>query len=425
MGGDGSKSNIMGIVPDGQVMVDMATHSKATGSGATMDHLRHLGDNIIELSRQLNCKMELAALALFNKVKAGFSGTGGIAQQFVGDMSKLATDFFMDARVYEAQLDSADSEAFHSTVLGLQEKVDSLLRQAATLEEMYKHSKTSFDNILTTMYQEIHDFANQASCYLCNEYKCHSFDRIVQDHPFMGVTPFVSNVIQNMCTFDALLTSHQLEWSIVPLQILMAPILMEAAATPCHLEFVQYLTEQSLHIQQSIRVSNTTPAPVPAPHPVGVNLESEQENPSSSRPKTSDSDSPETHPTPHSNPPVTPSKPLVMPTKPETTLSKTPGVTPTKPPATLSMSLDASLRPPAMLKKCALMPQKAIPGGSGDSAKDILDHVTAKYGAGMSSQYLNVLALLTSGKSSQVAAPKCTDPDTPAGGDHADHADHA
>ena len=140
MGGGGSKSRIKGIILEGQVMVDMAFYNKATGSGATMDHLRHLGDDIIELFRQLNCKMELATLVLFDKVKAGFSGTGGIARQFVGDMSKLASDFFMDARVYEAQLDSADSEAFHSTVLGLQEKVDSLLRQAAALEEMYKHS---------------------------------------------------------------------------------------------------------------------------------------------------------------------------------------------------------------------------------------------------------------------------------------------
>ena len=188
-------------------------------------------------------------LALFDKVKAGFSGTEGIAQQFVGNMSKLATDFFMDARVYEAQLDSADSEAFHSAVLGLQEKVDSLLRQAAALEETYKHSKASFDNILATMHQEIHDFANQASRHLCNEYKRRSFDRIAQDHPFMDVTQFLSNVIQNMCTFNALLTSYQLGWSIVPLQILMVPILMEAAAMPCHLEFVQYLTEWSLHIQ--------------------------------------------------------------------------------------------------------------------------------------------------------------------------------
>ena len=66
-----------------------------------------------------------------------------------------------------------------------------------------------------------------------------------------------------------------------------------------------------------------------------------------------------------------------------------------------------------------LMPQKVIPGGSRNSAKDILDHVTMKYGSGMSPQYLNVLALLTSGKSSQVAAPKYTDPNTPTGGDHA------
>ena len=243
MGGDGSKLNIVGIVSEGQVMVDMAAHSKVTRSGTTMDHLRHLGDNIIELSRQLNHKMELAALALFDKVKAGFFSTGGVARQFVGDMSKLATNFIMDARVYKAQLDSADTEAFHAAVLGSQEKVDSQLGQAATLEEAYKHSKTLFDDILATLHQEIHDFTNQASHHLCNEYKCHSFDRITQDHPFMDITPFVSNVIQNVCTFDALLTSHQLGWSMVPLQILMALILTEAAAMPYQLEFVQYLTE--------------------------------------------------------------------------------------------------------------------------------------------------------------------------------------
>ena len=178
IGGDGSKSNIVGIVSKGQVMVDMVTHSKVTGSGATMDHLRCLGNDIIERSKHLNHKMELVTLALFDKVKAGFSGKGGVARQFVGDMSKLATDFFMYTRVYKAQLDSADIEMFHAAVLGLQEKVDSLLRQAAALKEAYKHSKTSFDDILVTLHQEIHDFANQALCRLCNEYKRHSFDKI-------------------------------------------------------------------------------------------------------------------------------------------------------------------------------------------------------------------------------------------------------
>ena len=401
MGGDGSKPSIEGTIPEGQVMVDMAAYNKVTGSGATMDHLRCLSDDIIELSRRLYRKMELAALALFYKVKAGFSGTGGVARQFVSDMSKLTTEFFMDTRMYEAKLDSTDTEVFHSVVLGLQENVDALLRQAATLAEMYKHSKASFDDILATMHQEIHDFANQVSCHLCNKYKHHSFNRIAQDHAYMDVMSFVSNVIQNVCTFDTLLTSHQLGWSVVLLQILMVLILMEAAATPCHLEFVQYLTEWSLLIQRSIQQSCTTTAP--APHPVGINLESEQENPSSSRPKTSDPDSPETCPTPYSDPPVMLSKPPVMPTKPEAMPSKT---------------LDASLRPPAMPKKCTLMPQKAIPGGSGYSAKDILDRGTAKYRSGMSPQYSNVLVLLTSGKSSQVVALKHTDLNTPIGGDH-------
>ena len=139
------------------------------------------------------------------------------------------------------------------------------------------------------------------------------------------------------------------------------------------------------------------------PRPAGVNLESEQENPSSSRPKASDPDSPETHPTPHTDPPITPSKPPVMPRKPEVMPSKTP---------------DASLKPPVMPKKRTLMPQKVVPGGSGDSAKDIMDHITAKYGAGMSPQYSNVLALLTSRKGSEATAPKSTEPSTQDNGDH-------
>ena len=154
------------------------------------------------------------------------------------------------------------------------------------------------------------------------------------------------------------------------------------------------------------------------PHPAGVNLESKQENPSSSKPKASDPDSPETCPIPHTDPPITPSKPLVMLTKPEATPSKIPDATPTKPEVMPSKISDASLRPPAMSKKRTLMPQKVIPGGSGNSVKDILDCITAKYGFGMSPQYSNVLALLTSGKSSQATAPKRKDPNTQEGGDH-------
>ena len=116
MGGDDSKPKIEVIVPEGQVMVDMTTHNKATGSGATMDRLRRLGDDIIELSRQLNHKMELAALALFDKVKAGSSGPGGVTWQFVGDMSKLTTDFFMDTRVYNTQKSSKKMPKSKKTV---------------------------------------------------------------------------------------------------------------------------------------------------------------------------------------------------------------------------------------------------------------------------------------------------------------------
>ena len=163
MGSNNAKSKYMRIVPEGQAMVYMTAHNKATGSGATMDHLRRLSDDIIEISQQLNRKMELAMLPLFDKVKAGFSGTGGVVKQFISNMSKLATDFFMDVRMYKEQLDSADTEAFQTAVVGLRDRVNELLQQATILKDKYQHSKVSFDTILVTMHQEICDFATQAS----------------------------------------------------------------------------------------------------------------------------------------------------------------------------------------------------------------------------------------------------------------------
>ena len=116
--------------------------------------------------------------------------------------------------------------------------------------------------------------------------------------------PFVSNVIQNICTFDALLTSHQLGWSIIPLQIMMVPFLMEVAVMPCHLEFVEYFTEQSLHVQQAIQRFGAPPVPQPS----GIYLKSEQENASNAKPNMSDPDSPMLRPAPPIEEPLTPSK---------------------------------------------------------------------------------------------------------------------
>ena len=204
----------------------------------------------------------------------------------------------------------------------------------------------------------------------------------------MDITPFVSNMIQNICTFDALLTSHQLGWSIVPLQIMMAPVLTETSGTPWHLEFVEYLTEQSLDLQQSVQRPSTTLASQPS----GVNLESEQENASSSKPKASYLDSPMTQPAPHAEEPLTPPKPPEMPMKPK--------VTPLKPQEML-------LKPQTTALKCPMTPKKMTPESSG-SAKDIMDHIAAKYGTGMSQQYSNVLALLASGKGTEMTVPKGT-----------------
>ena len=102
LGSNGSETKFTGIVSSGQVMVNMMAYNKVTGSGTTMAWLEKLGDDIIELTQVLNWKMAKIALTLFDKIKAGFSGTSGMTKEFITDMLKLATDFFMDTWEFEA-----------------------------------------------------------------------------------------------------------------------------------------------------------------------------------------------------------------------------------------------------------------------------------------------------------------------------------
>ena len=157
------------------------------------------------------------------------------------------------------------------------------------------------------MCKEVCDFVLKASKQYCEVYKCQTFDRIAEDHAFMDVTPFVSVIVQNICTLEALLASHQVGWLTVPLQIMMVPVLLtEVTAVPSHLEFIHYFMQWSLHIQQATQESN----PQPLQHPKGISIESEQEG-VNAKPK----DSPLKPSGLLSKPPAMPAEPLKMPTK--------------------------------------------------------------------------------------------------------------
>ena len=103
-----------------QVIVNMTAYNKVTGSGATMARLEKLGNDIIDMMHKLKRKMEKTALTLFDKVKEGFFCTGSITKDFVTDMSKQATNFFMDAWEFKAQLDTTDTQALCTALEGLQ-----------------------------------------------------------------------------------------------------------------------------------------------------------------------------------------------------------------------------------------------------------------------------------------------------------------
>ena len=68
LGSDGSMFKTISLLGPRQAIADMTKHHHGVDG--------KLGDDLIAISRGLNCTMELTALALFNKVKEGFSRTG-------------------------------------------------------------------------------------------------------------------------------------------------------------------------------------------------------------------------------------------------------------------------------------------------------------------------------------------------------------
>ena len=83
---------------------------------------------------------------------------------------------------------------------------------------------------------------------------------------------FVPIIVQNSCTHMALLTSHRLSQSIVPVQVTMAPLLLDAQTAIGQMKFVHYLSERSASIEDKMGPREMLPPKAPENNPPLINL---------------------------------------------------------------------------------------------------------------------------------------------------------
>ena len=204
-----------------------------------------------------------SSLMLLSKIQEGFTVTGGVAKTFVENMTALAIKFFQDAQKHKAKITSPDAIVFRQGLEKIREQAMDLIKAAEELEVGYDNSRAEFNSILKKTMKAVRRYVNKAYDFNLCSYKQ------------VNVGMFVPIIIQNSCTHMALLISHCLSQSIVPIQVTMAPLLLDAQAASGQMQFVHYLSECPASIDDKMGPWEMVSPKAPDNPLTAVNLESD------------------------------------------------------------------------------------------------------------------------------------------------------
>ena len=114
------------------------------------------------------------------------------------------------------------------------------------MEESYKDAAAHFDNILSSVSNELKEFVDlqgkeQHQAYIA---KCMEWIRGV--HGSLDGTQFIPMIITNVTTHHALALNQRVNQSQIPLQIMISPMHTQATAMGAGLKFVEFLAKRVL-----------------------------------------------------------------------------------------------------------------------------------------------------------------------------------
>ena len=207
----------------------------------SMEVLEQLADNLYAYSGELFRGLEETSMAMLDRILSRFKRSGGQTREYIHETAAITINFFSRARDMEAELELSEALKFQQAVNGMKESIRDLIRWTALAEESYKDMAAQFDNILSSVSDELKEFVESQGKEQCQAYisKCMEWIRGV--HGSLDGTQFIPMVVMNATMHHALALNQRVNQSQIPLQIMIAPMHTQATTMGAGLKFAEFL----------------------------------------------------------------------------------------------------------------------------------------------------------------------------------------
>ena len=215
-----------------------------------LESLHALANKQVAIACHFDTKFSNMAFTLLKKVHEAFITTGRIAQKFVDDMATASLNFIRDATAYEEELSSSDGVVFVAGLTRIRNRIAELIREASELGVVYEESQKKFAGLLKQVEEEVRKYLETQSTADSTVFMDKSFNNLRWYSNSFNISPFIPVVLGMAVMHHALLTSLWVNMSHFPLKIFLLPLESDAAAVSGQMALLQYVTQQSITIQE-------------------------------------------------------------------------------------------------------------------------------------------------------------------------------
>ena len=222
----------------------------------SVEALEELANDLYAYSGKLFHGLEETSMAMLDRILSGFKKSGGRAHDYIHETAAVALNFFSRAGKMEAELESSEVLKFRNAINGMKDSIRDLIRRTAMAEESYEEAAAQFDNILSSVSDELKEFVEAQGEGQRQEYIAKCMDCIRGIHCSLDGTQFIPMVVTNATTHHALLLSVRVNQSQIPLQIMISPMRTQAATMGAGLKFVEFLSRWVLALDVKLGPTN-------------------------------------------------------------------------------------------------------------------------------------------------------------------------
>ena len=212
----------------------------------SMRVLEELANDLYAYSGELFRGLEETSMAMLDRILSGFKKSGSRAREYIHETAAITINFFSRAGDMEAELESSEALKFCAAVNGMKESIRDLIQQTALVEESYEDTAAQFDNILSSISDELKEFVEAQGEEQRQEYISKCLDWIRGIHGSLDGTQFIPMVVMNATTHHALALNQRVNQSQIPLQIMISPMHTQATTMGTGLKFVEFLSRRVL-----------------------------------------------------------------------------------------------------------------------------------------------------------------------------------